>query len=312
MKVLVIGYYHKSNLGDQLFIDAFKLLFPEIDFVFTNHITQQCLTGIDAIFLGGGSFLGEPLKTQVPLSDLQKYPLFYIGVGSETNLHTSHQALLPLAKLVAIRTNANYDRQLRLNPNTIVIPDLVYALPNSFWRSPKTPNSILFLPNINTVPDWKSPHYKHAAWDFFKNETAQALDVLLEQGRKIDFFSMSSDPRQNDADVAAEILNRMTVRKSAIIQETNLSKVLSLFASYQLIITQRYHGSVLADIAYVPSITIHHHDKLKITPGEHLPFYGLTKNFLLEKVAAAPKETNSLVIDWQSFETLKQMVKALL
>lgn len=310
MRVLVVGYYQHSNLGDELFVEAFRYLFPEIAFVFTDQITQQHLAGIDAIFLGGGSFLGEPLKTQIPLSDLQKYPLFYIGVGTETDLHPSHQFLLSLAKLVAIRTNANYERQLGINPNTIVIPDLVYALPNSFWRVDKTPNSILFLPNINTVPDWKEPHYKHAGWDFFKNEVAQALDVLLEQGWNIDFFPMSAEPRRNDEYAAAEIINRMTIRKPQILQETILPKVLALFASYQLIITQRYHGAVLADLAYVPSITIHHHDKLKTTFGAHLPFYGLSKGDLLQKINDAPKEFNSLPIDWQSFETLQKMVKA--
>lgn len=310
MRVLVVGYYQKSNLGDDLFVEAFQHLFPEIDFVFADQITQQHLIGIDAIFFGGGSFLGEELKTKVALDVIKTYPLFYIGVGSETNLHPSHQALLPLAKLVAIRTNANHERQLSINPNTIVIPDLVYALPNSFWREPKTPNSILFLPNINTVPDWKSPHYKYAGWDLFKNEVAQALDGLLEQGWSIDFFSMSSDPHQNDDYAAAEIINRMTVRKPRVLQETIFPKVLALFASYQLIITQRYHGAILADLAYVPSITIHHHDKLKGTPGEHLPFYGLNKDDLLQKINNAPKELNSLPIDWQSFEILKQMVKA--
>lgn len=310
MRVLVVGYYQHSNFGDDLFVEAFRHLFPEIEFVFTNHIAQQHLTGIDAIFFGGGSFLGEELKTKIPLDDIKRYPLFYIGVGSETNLHTSHQSLLPLAKLVAIRTNANYERQLGINPNTIVIPDLVYALPRSFWRELKVPNSILFLPNINTVPDWKAPHYKHVSWDFFKNEAAQALDDLLGQGWGVDFFSMSLDPRQNDDYAAAEIINRMTTRKPKILQETILPKALALFASYQLIITQRYHGAILADLAYVPSITIHHHDKLKTTPGEHLPFYGLTKGDLLQKINNAPKESNSLPIDWQSFETLKQMVKA--
>jgi polysaccharide pyruvyl transferase WcaK-like protein len=305
--VLVVGWYNHSNLGDELFAQAFQYLFPDFNFTFTDHITQKNLENKDAIFFGGGSFLGEALETKVSLDALKAHCLFYIGVGSETNIHPAHQFLIPLARLVAIRTSANYDRMLALNPNTMIIPDLVYALPKDFQRAQHKPNSLLVIPNINVVPDWQSPHYKHAAWEYFKNELAQTLDHLIESKHSIDFFSMSSDGPQNDAHVAAEIINRMSNRKSTILaSETSFEKVLSLFSSYQMIITQRYHGAILANIAKVPSITIHHHDKLKTTPNQHLPFYGITKNQLLEQIER--KEAAFLPIECDIFESLKAKV----
>ena len=48
MNIAVYGYYYKNNIGDQLFIEAFKELFPKYNFTFVNHLTEPALKNADA------------------------------------------------------------------------------------------------------------------------------------------------------------------------------------------------------------------------------------------------------------------------
>ena len=59
-KILVYGWYHKNNIGDDLFVEAFNHLFPNFDFTFTDVLHSHLIKEADAIFFGGGSFLYDP------------------------------------------------------------------------------------------------------------------------------------------------------------------------------------------------------------------------------------------------------------
>lgn len=310
-RVLVYGFYGHDNLGDELFTQAFQHLFPDIHFTFTDKITAQRLEGVDAVFIGGGSFLDQTLKVSDPsiLNSLRSHKLFFIGVGAETGIHKDYQSLLPLAKLVAIRTDVNLDKILSFNQNTIVIPDLVYSIPNEFAKVP-VQKSVLYIPNITTIPDWQSPHWKHAAWGYFKNELAQTLDALIEDKYTIDFFPMSLHFKQNDQYAAHEIINHTSSDKIKVLTPPqDFNKTLQLFSSYPIIITQRYHGAILADIVKTPSLTIYHHDKLKGAPGRSISFYEASKAKLLSEIALLGKEgTNFLPIKNNMFSSLKERI----
>src|SRR5271156_1919935 len=106
--VLVYGFYNHGNYGDELFKDAFKLIFPELNFTFTDRITVDQLSVADAVFFGGGSFLYDPPSIEGDaVILLHKKPIFYIGVGIETNICAEHRDLLKKALLVAPRTINN-------------------------------------------------------------------------------------------------------------------------------------------------------------------------------------------------------------
>src|ERR1700679_1183590 len=110
-QVLVFGFYDKANLGDQLFKDAFQFLFPELEFRFVDKLTELSLIGIDAVFIGGGSLLDQPLMTtKISLfKQLSALPLFYIGVGTETDIHKQHQQWMSKGKLIAVRSEARIE-----------------------------------------------------------------------------------------------------------------------------------------------------------------------------------------------------------
>jgi len=316
-KILVYGWYNQGNLGDDLFVDAFKNLFPRFEFVFTDHIASSHLKDVDAVFFGGGSFLGESLKVTDPstFEALKKLKIFYIGVGAETSFSPMHDELLRLAKLVAVRNLRSLDNLKGINDNVILIPDLVYSLP-IVSNEQKISKSVLVIPNISVVPLWDDRHWKHVSWDFFKTELSQLLDELVNEGYTINFLPMCINDQLNDHYASIEILNRMKFRsdKWLLNKPSSFNSAIKTLSQYEIIITQRYHGAVLAELAGTPCLTIHHHDKLKNVKGPTLPYYGISKSKLVEEInrTLQLKVANVLPLDRNVFANLTQIVIGLM
>lgn len=310
--IVVYGWYHQDNLGDDLFIEAFKSLFPTFTFNFVNQITVSNLENADAVFIGGGSFLGEPLIFKKDAWDLLlTKKIFYLGVGAETDIHPNHYQLLKIAKLIAIRSPNSLDKIKVINNNVMVIPDLVYYLNPKLTES-KIEKSVLVLPNMVVVPSWGDPHWMHAAWDYFKTEFAQFLDALVQDGFQLNFLPLCTNSEFNDELAAAEIVGRMESRSNQyfLAKKNTLQSITELMSRYNVVITQRYHGIVLAEMSRTPCLTIHHHDKLKTAQGFNLPFYGLTKDMLRQQFDQVKntKVTSILPIDRDTFKILQRAV----
>lgn len=297
-KVLVYGFYKKEqgyngNLGDQLFIEAFREIFPEIEFKFVDGITITNMQGIDAIFFGGGSFLNiKPNFSESILSDVDNKKVFYLGVGGETEIHPWHTKLLFNARLIACRSE-NYDHLTNLrkyNPKVMYCPDLVYGLYNKLKDIQLLPKnkSVLILPCAYLISKYNDPLWKHSSWEQFKVEFSQMVEYLIKNGYKINFFPLGQSEQVNDINAAIEIINKMTANKNYILNNpsiNNFSKLITLFSSHQLVITQRFHGSILSHMAKTNCINIHHHDKMKainIKNIENLSYYGLSKDSLIK------------------------------
>lgn len=319
--ILVYGWYFRGNVGDNLFIAAFKKLFPRYDFIFTDHITDNLLKDVSAVFFGGGSFLyAEPDISSDAVVRLENTPIFYIGVGTETAIHPHHQDLLRRARLIATRSLERIEFLKLLNPNVIFVPDLVYALQDEASSIPKLSKSILILPNFETVPQWNSPLWKSAAWEFFKLEFAQVLDALYEEGYNCHFYPMCVNPKIDDNWAATEIINKMHHRSGNYLisaKTKGIESVTKLFSQFELIITQRYHGIVLSEMTRVPYVSIHHHDKLKNSfpkEGKSILYYGASKQNLLSEIYAAQRMKFSTVlpIEPDIFEVLKEKVSGVI
>ena len=280
---LVYGWYGRGNAGDELMKHAIAgMLRPrgfELSFVDKIGVPQLLnydkVEGyVDAVIFGGGSILdGDPNVTPEAMEVLLagKVPVFYVGVGIETQVHPKHQALMSVARLVAARERD--------------IPDLAFSLPRPDHTPSHPPHGLLVIPNVETVPTWADPHWKHVAWERYKDEFAQALDHLIDGGLEVSFLLMCSNLHMEDAWPASELMARMKRRGTKKhVFKAGGTEVLVLLQRHAAIVTQRYHGIILAEMAGVPYVSIDHHDKLKhATPsrGLHLPYHGVRKDELI-------------------------------
>ncbi len=318
--VLVYGWYGRGNIGDELFKDAFRYLFAKFDFQFTDKITLDLLKNASAVFFGGGSFLyAKPNIDSNAIELLKSRKIYYIGVGTETEIHETHKMLMRLAGLVATRSPEKVSElQATVNPNTFYYPDIVFALQSRVRTSPKFNKSVLVLPNIEVVSKNSDPLWKNAAWEYFKSEMSQALDVLVDSGWKLGFFPLCSNSNMNDNWAAIEVMNKMSRRNAGSLidpvgKTDSLQALTDAISSYEVIITQRYHGIILAEMMRSKYLIIHHHDKLKnVSPGEgrKISYYGLNKQSLLDAFNATQSMsyTNVLPIESNMFTELTDKV----
>jgi polysaccharide pyruvyl transferase WcaK-like protein len=318
-KILVYGFYYKNNIGDNLFIDAFKYLFPDVEFLFVSKITLSNLTSdISTVFIGGGSFLNAPIDINTEIFNLLKTKnILYIGVGGETNIHQTHNTLLSLAKLIVIRTPNHLDKIKLINKNVIYAQDLVYSLSNILNKQNKSKidKSVLILPNAYNIPNNTSPHWSHLAFSVFKSEFSQFLDNLIENNYKINFFPMSTNNIIDDNWAAIHIISSMKNRNNSFLikeQYNDIQSLIDLFSKYEVIITQRFHGIVLADMALTPCISIYHHDKLLTNTNISMPYYGFSKQSIIDNFNQSSLKTNNYLLDNSSFLILKDKVNKII
>jgi len=296
LRVLVFGFVGKSNIGDDLFETAFQVLFPQYQFTFTDYITVEQAANADVLFVGGGSLLDGAIESEAG-SQYRPLPVLYLGVGTETAVHPDHQHMLGKALLVATRTKGT----TFTHPKLIHCPDLVYALKANVGPPPT--KKLLFLPNAHVVPSHNDPHWKHKAWEFFKSEVSQFLDLAVNDlGYQVTLYAMCRNESTNDLHAAAEIHN-MVVAKPAVsvstYQARSFGQAIHFFGQFSHVVTQRYHGIVLSNLANRPVVSVWHHDKLKAN-SSLVPYYGATKHDLLVQLDAA--RANPVDSDFTKFK----------
>ena len=290
--VLVYGWYGRGNVGDELMKQALSemLSVHRLTPKFVDGINEFDVRDSSGVIFGGGSILQDmpdisPNACTMLFGDDHWKPLrpvFYVGVGGETAIHQFHEVLINASPVVAFRE--------------LDIPDLAYWLdpfePDEQCGPPAhAPKGILVVPNVEVLPSHSDPHWMHASWEHFKNEFAQTLDVLVEKGHKLSFLSMCNAVKKNDNWVIHELMGRMSRRDNYPVYSTKDPLwVARLMRHHQVIITQRYHGIIMAESAGVPYLSISHHDKLKLTHphrGHDVSYYAVQKDLLIETIESA-------------------------
>lgn len=321
MRVLVYGWYRQGNIGDDLFIEAFQHLFPDIDFSFTETIGLEQLQNVDAVFFGGGSFLlDRPQISDEALKELKNKKVFYLGIGVESEIHSTHIELMRGARMIATRSPTQIDKLKLFNKNVSHIPDLVYSLQSKVLLSKKKTQSVLIMPNISVVPKRSDPHWRHAAWAYFKSEFTQFMDWLVDNGYHPTLLSMCRGVEVDDDWAAQELIGHMEKRNHSYLFQPNIAgigAVTSIVSKYNILITQRFHGIVLAEMTRTPYVAIHHHDKLKFSvpnDGTFLSYYNSSKQSFITAFEQTLRLNfaSTLPIESTIFETFSKEVTNLI
>jgi polysaccharide pyruvyl transferase WcaK-like protein len=318
MKALVYGFYGKGNLGDDLFMNAFQTLWPEVDFKFVSRLTKSDVDAVEAVFFGGGSFLYAMPNVDDDV-DLRQKKVYYVGVGTETDVHPFHALAMMTAGVVATRTPQFIDKinvMTMGRANVIGIPDIVFAVPKVSVQPKRKPKTLLVIPNSELIPRASDPHWKHVSWEHYKNEFSQVLDHFTREGYSVSFRSMCDNAHMTDEWAAAELVARMDGRRSKMskapaMTSMNLATLPYLLTS--VVVTQRLHGAVLAEMTNTPYVIVHHHDKLKTFEpcrGVKHPYYETSKASMIEAISNAElKHLEGNAVDISSFTELVEKVR---
>lgn len=316
--ILIYGWYGRSNIGDELFRDAFVKILPEFDLRFVSKIDVSVLKGVDAVIFGGGSFVyAKPNVTNDALLKMKSMPVFYVGIGVENVVDPIHQEIMKTSCGVFTRSQESLQLLNDLGIAAKYFPDIVFSLSENSVIKVAIKKSILVMTNIETVPKWSSPHWAHLGWDHFKDEFAQTLDCLVEEGFKVDFLPSCVNETMSDTWPAGEILSRMTRRgKSKILNmpQAKIEDVTGTISKYSVVVSQRFHGVILSKLSQRPCVVIHHHDKLKnVFPAaeQSVSFYESSKALLLKAIkSAVDQKVDPFVADFSEVtKTIKNKLE---
>lgn len=283
--VLVYGWYGHANVGDELMADGLRALLPGHALRFVSRLTKADLGKSDLLVIGGGSFLYAPINAEpgVWFDVLPRVKVVYAGVGIEGSVHADHLALMNRAEAVFARSNGAG------LPNIRIAPDLVFALGRGRQRGVANPKSLLVLPNCETLPSRSSPAYVRPAWEYFKSEFCQTVDELVADGWSVTFAPFCDDPRRRDSWAAAELIGHCDKRHAlkqldaSWIKDGSFEAIAQEYDKHSVVLTQRFHGAVIAQATSTPCVVVHHHDKLgklDLASFSLVPFYGARKDLL--------------------------------
>jgi polysaccharide pyruvyl transferase WcaK-like protein len=145
------------------------------------------------------------------------------------------------------------------------------------------------------APSRQSARWQVAAWDRFEMELATALDETYADWT-IEFFPMLLAKNGPSDDYAAarivsQMSNRWRVRDN--IWRPTESKLIESIQRADLVITQRFHGVVLASILSTPFVGISAHDKMRSfftdsSLNNYCDYYSFTRESLAQATDAIP------------------------
>jgi polysaccharide pyruvyl transferase WcaK-like protein len=252
MKILVLGFYGKSNVGDESYKETFRMLFPHYDFTFVDVLRKQFVDQLSKV--KNKNIYGFSLGMENALSeDLSFFKHIYARDCATLDFLKTRKipcSFCPDAALILqgdvqagkhwIKKNFQYEKcDLYSNVITVVINgyitnDNVESLARdtlTFIKfsydvariADETPASFLFIPFGSIIPcDDRIPN----AWVASKCKFWKKNFVAF---------------------------NRMTFRDT-----------LNVISASNLVISSRLHSSIFSFANGVPFIDITHHDKNKL------------------------------------------------
>lgn len=260
MNIIILGYYYRNNLGDDLLMNTInKLLYNsrynfKYNLKFVNPDDYFVLDNIDIIILGGGEILNDYFIDKIirKINILLKKP---IVIAISTECHSNNYIESKKLDFIDNFITRNKLEYLKLvkrygSNNVVYLPDLVFSmkLNNIRYRRNNCINKI-------GVCLARSIYKNNSDYENYINCIRESLKLL--KGMKIYLFSFNTSESINESDI---LLNKELLKNSdyTIINEGVLDK----FKKMDLIICSRFHAHVLSVAYNIPFISICHTKKV--------------------------------------------------
>jgi len=295
-RILVYGFYDKSNHGDECFKQAFRTLWPNVHFTFVNQLRQDVVEAHDALWFGGGSFTDQAIRSTFPIESIDK-PIAYVGISIGGNVHKDHTLLLKRAKIIIVRDQWSLRYLHGLNAH--VTSDLVYAAfdGGTPTQGVKGPGDVVVCLSDHLSPQVTDPVWKYLSFERFAFELAKVLDWYVQQGLRVCFVPFSTDSHHDDRLFAALVVSRMSHRTETV-WDRSFDQVDSIKAA-SIVITMRFHGAIFAHLYGVPFIPIACHSKMHMLCRdvgiEPIDYYSFTDARYFDQLPAYSAPINNAI-----------------
>lgn len=246
LNILVLGFYNRDNLGDELYKKAIPLLFKtkhNFTFVCTDDI-NKIPSNTDIVICGGGDIINEYFMEKVKclIKDVT-IPIYALSVGVQKPEY------LYIFDHVFVRSSTDYKTACIAigTSNVTLMADCVFLLkPNNVKKNKNQVNIGISLaqPVINKKPE-------------LVNEIISLCKSLLAiENLYITFFAFNKNNENNDecdVTVINNIVKDCNNKKVSCVSGTDILKIMN---KMNINICMRYHACVVSILSQIPFITI--------------------------------------------------------
>lgn len=292
-RVLILGFYKKHNLGDDLFEYILSKWLSNYECIFSDpHDLKELPENLSCVCIGGGDLINNYFieKIRVLLKDYRG-PVYGIGLGIPyPKLLTP--AYLDIFDFIHIRTSSSFDKLKSIMGNRCACgPDIVRALTNEQNQQRSTSDLINFQNNltateVNTrglfgtkkigvfLAKSMISNREERSEVVFK-KLVSLLQNIAEIGgpswlnmKTYDLYLYpmnTSGTNEDDTLLTREIYEKLKSYRNVhlIIEPIKPENVLSLFKSFYLTICTRFHAHILSLNAGTPIFSLYSCEKVR-------------------------------------------------
>jgi len=285
-KVLVLGYYHKNNLGDEMFKETIPLLLPnyELEFMSTDSIKPDDnfdYNQYKAIVCGGGDIISDYFNRKIRIA-FDKYDGLKIALGVGIPFpNLIEKGYLDIFDHVFIREKTDLRRiQKRLGSKYVhFLPDLGFLLRRPKIETYKKKHVGICL--IQSIFHRKD----------IVNNLIEFFKLLLEDGYHLTLFRFNTSGKQSEDDkfINKYVYDSLSDQYDSIYNDEtkyNTKEMLRNLRAMDYNICMRFHSNVFSSVVNTPFLSIFPTRKVEL----------LVKDMELEDHAyKMPRENGKLI-----------------
>jgi polysaccharide pyruvyl transferase WcaK-like protein len=295
-RVLVLGYYYKNNIGDDIFEYVLtQNVFKNVDVHLTiknfDDLSSICTHETDlydCLVIGGGELINEYYFSAENITLLRKYfqniPVLFYGIG------LSFPNMLPVLDIgdyffMRNKTDTDSVKARYTSYNAMYTPDLAYyLLENSkFLQNIQTSQTIAISQQIGVcIPQtWFCDSNKDTT--AFKQQIADTI-IALSKNYKVHVIPFDTSSSNNNSDIVLanslknllkdhEYDEQMTQRIHYVELSTDdkIQKMIECFAALDFIVASRFHSVILSLLTKKPFVSIYTQRKIQTLKNDLPP-----------------------------------------
>jgi polysaccharide pyruvyl transferase WcaK-like protein len=245
MKIAVVGWYHKLNLGDEILENALTRLFSDCELTFWGHAPDRAaLAGFDHVVVGGGSVWPNALfDDYLSAGEALATPFSLLGISARRSAGAAlTERVLADARAVVVRDQATFALLLE-DPKVRIAPDLAWLSP--IGPQEEAPRERIIGLNLRA---WRRSRWQPEA-------IGAAVRAAAERVVALPFYYGDRRWEGGHARPDGEVM------EAAGIPSPERAE-LSWFHEARMVVAMRFHALVLAAQAGVPFIAFAYHPKV--------------------------------------------------
>lgn len=297
MNILTLGFYDKSNHGDETYKDTFRQLFPNHQFEFTNQLNDKLISNNDLILLGGGNVLRNEYVKE--LKKIKNKPIYAYSVGIEDNCTED----LSIFKHIYTRDLKSLNKISSLNIPCTWIPDAAFILKGNPQNGKQIIETIFKQQQLElynqVVVVVINGYIMSSSQDALSRDCFNFIKFSYDFAKIIDetpasfiFIPFGNKPPHDDRVANSWVASKCKFWKKnhVIFEQQTYQEVLDIIAYANLTISSRLHSSIFSYIAGTPFIDITHHSKnenfIKMIEKENnsISFYHFDNRIMKNKI----------------------------